>query len=58
MKKYALKKSMKGLGFTLDTLTGMALSAASARERRAYELNESGIRLANEYPYFRIFFHK
>jgi len=49
---------MKGLGFTLGTITYMALSAASARERRAYELNESGIRLANEYPYFRIFFHK
>lgn len=42
---------MKGLGFALGTLAGMALSTANARERRACELNELGIRFANEYHY-------
>ena len=42
---------MGKLGFALGTLTSMALSTASASKRRAYELNELGIRLANEYQY-------
>ena len=42
---------MRKLGFALGTLAGMAMSAANERERRAYELNELGIRLANEYHY-------
>ena len=42
---------MSKLGFALGTLAGMAINAANAREARAYELNEIGIRLANDYRY-------
>lgn len=39
---------MRELGFALGSIIGMALTA---RERRAADLNEIGIRLANEYRY-------
>lgn len=50
---------MGKLSFALGALAaGIAINMANAREARAYELNELGIRLANEYHYFRIFLHK
>lgn len=42
---------MGKLGFALGALAGMAINIANAREARACELNELGIRLANEYHY-------
>lgn len=42
---------MGKLGFALGTLAGMAISMANAREVRACELNELGIRLANQHHF-------
>ncbi|WP_405308801.1 hypothetical protein [Methanobrevibacter sp.] len=49
---------MGKLGFALGALAGIAINMANAKETRAYELNELGIILANEYHYFRIFLHE
>ena len=42
---------MGKLGFALGTLAGMAINMANARQRRAYELNEHGIYLCNNFRY-------
>lgn len=42
---------MKKLGFAVGALAGMAIAAANAREARACELNEIGIRLANQHNF-------
>ena len=42
---------MKKLGFAVGALAGMAIAAANAREARACELNEIGIRLAYQHNF-------
>lgn len=42
---------MSKLDFGLGALAGIAITTFNAKQKRAYELNEIGIRLANDYRY-------
>lgn len=42
---------MSKFDFALGALAGIAITSSDAKQKRAYELNEIGIRLANDYRY-------